>query len=271
MALHQQKPVADGGDRFRKGWLQLYGQDDLPKKLTYYLCTDYAMSQGSGDYTVLGVAGVCSEGHVWLVDWWRKQCSMLEGVEKSVELVKKWGVSKILLEKTAMAKAYGPLLNKKRQDESLWVVVEDVSIIGRGGKDSEDRAGALAGAMQLGYIHAPLRAGWVGEMEYELMRFPNGRHDDQVDALALLAIKLSTLRRAGRAGKESISGTSEELKPAIWTFGQAVEMNRRVRTGLRFRPRSMVVPGGGVSVLDDPNYVPNWNVVTDHPEAVGQN
>lgn len=248
MAVHQQKPVADEGDMFRRGWLQLYGPQELPKRLTKYVTTDYAMTEGSGDYTVLYVAGVCPQGRVWLLDRRRLQCDMLQGVESTVDLVQKWGVGKVFLERTMMTKAYGPLLRKAMRDRGVWAVMEDVSVIGRGQKDSPDRAGILAGAMQMGYIRAPMGAPWLGELEYELLRFPNGRYDDQVDALVLLALKLNDLRRLGTERERPTGPTV--VAPVGLTFGQARDQVRRGRLGLPVRGMGIVLPGPGKSVLD---------------------
>jgi predicted phage terminase large subunit-like protein len=249
MALHQQKPVADEGSSFKRGWLRPYGSEELPKKLSLYLSTDFAMTTGSGDYTVLVVAGVCADGFVWLLDLWREQCSMLAGVERAVEMMRQWKVGKYLIERTGMARAYGPVLAKRRGELGVWAVEEAVQVIGRGSKDIAERAGALAGAMQLGYVRVPVHAPWLGELEYELTRFPNGRYDDQVDALTLLGLQLQTLRKAGRVKGEQPEGPVQ-LKPVSYTFDQAREMNRRSRMGLRCRPRAMVLPFPGKTVLD---------------------
>jgi len=247
MALHQQKPVADEGDMFKKGWLRPYDADQLPERLTVYITTDYAMSRGSGDYTVVVAAGVCPDGHVWILDLWRQQCDMLDGVETTIQWMQKHRAAKALLEKTSMARAYGPLLSKRKVEEGVWTLVEEVSVIGRGQKQSAERAGVLAGAMQMGYFHAPAGASWFGDLEYELIRFPNGSNDDQVDALTLLALKLNSLRRLG-ARHEDLG--PQPVKPVGMTFAQAMEINRRHRVGLRFRPRAIVVPEPPVSVLD---------------------
>lgn len=42
--------------------------------------------------------------------------------------------------------------------------------------------------IEQGRLHLPRRAEWLGELKNELLQFPNGRHDDQVDALSQFLI-----------------------------------------------------------------------------------
>jgi predicted phage terminase large subunit-like protein len=239
MALHQQKPVAEQGDIFQPRWLQLYGPEDLPKKLTYYISSDFALTKNSGDFSVLLAFGICPEGHVWLLDMWRAQVEIDASVEASVDMMLKWKASRFLLEKVSLARVFSPLLAKRRKERRAWTVVEEVSLFGKGSKDSPDRAGAIAGAMQLGYVHVPLHAPWRGELEHELAQFPNGKHDDQVDALSLMGIRLDVLRGKG---KDPLPKKPEPLKFSPITFQQVMEINRRARQGRSTKRMAFVVP-----------------------------
>jgi predicted phage terminase large subunit-like protein len=241
MAMHQQRPVAEGGEIFKKGWLRPYEREELPPRYVTYIATDYAMSTSGGDYTVLFVFGVCPKGHIWLLDRYRSQCSILDGIEQTILLMKQHKPLRCYIERTAMAKAYGPLLSKRRVEEGAWTVVEDVSIMGMGGKASPERAGAIAGAMEAGYVHVPAHVPWYGELEYELSHFPGGEHDDQVDALCLIGLKLDSLRKVAAPKAEATGG---EMNPLLnlkgMTFSQAVDGNRRRRMGLPVPHRWLV-------------------------------
>ena len=47
--------------------------------------------------------------------------------------------------------------------------------------------------VQQGMVYLPKDAPWVGPLIAELLRFPNGTHDDQVDALAWLGLMMTEL------------------------------------------------------------------------------
>jgi len=48
------------------------------------------------------------------------------------------------------------------------------------------RAQSIRGRMALEGLHIPTHAPWFAEFKSELLSFPAGKHDDQVDALGLV-------------------------------------------------------------------------------------
>ncbi len=250
MAVHQQKPIPDDGDIFKDGWLRPYDRQSLPSALNVYLTTDYAMTKSGGDFTVIVAAGVDADGHIWLLDLFREQCDILEGVEKTLTMMRDHKALKCFIERTAMSKAYGPLLMKRKREESIWTILEDVSIMRKGGKSSPDRAGALAGAMQMGYVHVPAKAPWRAALEYELLRFPAGKYDDQIDALALLGMRLTNLR--GMRERSEPGSHIPAVKPVSWTFQGVMQAAERRRHGRGSgRIGGIVLPFPQESALDD--------------------
>lgn len=240
MAVHQQEPVPDEGELFKPAWLREYSQDELPKELVVYGCSDHALSKGSGDYTVHIVFGVCSNNHVWILELWREQCDINEGVQSCITLMEEHRPLKWFHEKTGGAsKAATDVLRKVMRESSIYVTLEAISVIGRGGKDSEARAGSAAGAMQMGYFHVPSFASWRGELDYELSRFPNGRHDDQVDAIALIGMKLPSLR--GRGKRTVDDGEFDGIKPVNWRFDQILNRSGRKRRGKKLSREAPVL------------------------------
>jgi predicted phage terminase large subunit-like protein len=47
-----------------------------------------------------------------------------------------------------------------------------------------DRMVAQSAMIEGGHLHLPKTALWLGEFLTELLSFPNGRHDDQVDSVS---------------------------------------------------------------------------------------
>ena len=46
------------------------------------------------------------------------------------------------------------------------------------------RMNAHTAKIEAGYVHIPRRASWLDEFRKEIMAFPVGKYDDQVDALS---------------------------------------------------------------------------------------
>jgi predicted phage terminase large subunit-like protein len=47
-----------------------------------------------------------------------------------------------------------------------------------------DRMAAQSAKIEAGHVHLPNSAPWLGDFLTELLSFPNGRHDDQVDSVS---------------------------------------------------------------------------------------
>jgi predicted phage terminase large subunit-like protein len=52
--------------------------------------------------------------------------------------------------------------------------------------DKAVRAQSMRGRMALDGLYVPARAPWLADFRAELLSFPAGRHDDQVDAIGLV-------------------------------------------------------------------------------------
>jgi len=58
--------------------------------------------------------------------------------------------------------------------------------------DKATRSKSIRGRISQGKIYFP-RTGWAEKIIHELMRFPVGKHDDQVDVLSLIGRMLSDM------------------------------------------------------------------------------
>jgi predicted phage terminase large subunit-like protein len=47
-----------------------------------------------------------------------------------------------------------------------------------------DHMAAQSAKIEAGHVYLPKSAAWLGEFLTELLSFPNGRHDDQVDSVS---------------------------------------------------------------------------------------
>ena len=85
--------------------------------------------------------------------------------------------------------ALGPFLEKRVRERKLYeAYFKDLK---PGRRDKEARARAIQGRMQQGMVKIPKDEIWTGPLVAELLRFPNGVHDDQVDALAWVGLMMA--------------------------------------------------------------------------------
>ena len=57
-SLYQQRPQPEEGTFFQRDWFKRYRVGDEPKRLNVYGASDYAVTEGGGDFTEHGIAGL---------------------------------------------------------------------------------------------------------------------------------------------------------------------------------------------------------------------
>ena len=123
-----------------------------------------------------------------VVDVVRGRVDGYELVEKILDLYEKWKPLAVGIEKGHIEMAIGPFLEKRVQERRLHEAY--IYPLKTGRRDKEARARAIQGRMQQGMVYIPKDPVWSGPLVAELLRFPNGTHDDQVDALAWLGLMM---------------------------------------------------------------------------------
>lgn len=193
-----------GGATTRQ-YFQYY--DEPPKHLKVYGASDYAVSEDHGDYTVHLVVGVAPNDDIYLLDLWREQANTLTWVETLFALVDKyrdqlhvWGE-----EKDQIEKGVGPFINKLCQERNRYFTRYELPTTG----NKELKARSIQARMQQKRIWFPRKAPWLAAFESELLQFPAGVHDDQVDALANIG------RILDRMGKGQIPQAD---RPPAWAM-----------------------------------------------------
>ena len=76
----------------------------------------------------------------------------------------------------------GPFLEKRMRERQAYVVREQFPTRG----DKAVRAQSMRGRMALEGLYVPINAPWYADFRSELLSFPAGKHDDQVDAIGLV-------------------------------------------------------------------------------------
>ena len=181
-ALFQQRPAPEDGDYFKSDWLKPYEIVPARDTLRVYGASDYAVTADGGDYTVHVVVGVDPEGRMYLLDLWRRQTSSDVWIEAFCDLVLKWKPIGWAEEQGQIRAGIGPLLDKRSRERRAFVARDQFPTRG----DKAVRAQSIRGRMALGGLYVPVHAVWYPDLRSELLSFPAGKHDDQVDALGLV-------------------------------------------------------------------------------------
>ena len=210
-SLYQQRPTVEDGILFRRENVHLYEPGDLPEDLRYYCASDHAVTtEQRSDYSCLVKVGVDRDDHIWLVDaWWQKartdvvvEAMLTMGSGKTAPLI--WWA-----EKGHISKSIGPFLKKRMVETGRMFNLVEVTPIG----DKEQRAQSISARMALGRVHLPAGRWWTDKAVNELLAFPNGRHDDFVDAMAYIGLGLRSQVRASPVAEK------KKAEPRFGTYG----------------------------------------------------
>lgn len=181
-ALYQQRPAPEEGDYFKTDWLKPYDKAPDKKTLRIYGGSDYAVTKEGGDFTVHVVVGLDPEGRMYLLDLWRKQAAADEWIEAFCDLVRTWKPIGWAEETGQIRAGVGPFLDRRQRERNAFVAREQFPTRG----DKAVRAQSIRGRMALEGLYVPIAAPWYPGLRSELLSFPAGKHDDQVDALGLV-------------------------------------------------------------------------------------
>jgi predicted phage terminase large subunit-like protein len=179
-ALYQQEPAPEDGDFFQKDDFGEFLQ--LPDKLHYYGASDYAVSEGKGDYTEHGVFGLDYNGDIYVVDWWREQAASNEWIEKQCDLINQYKPLIWFGEAGPIKKAIEPFLRRRMQERNAFCRLEWLSSI----TDKISRARAIQARCAMGKVFFPKHSRWKADLLHQLMKFPGGKYDDGVDVMSLI-------------------------------------------------------------------------------------
>jgi predicted phage terminase large subunit-like protein len=201
-SLYQQAPAPDEGNFFKREWFQYY--DSVPANVHRYGASDYAVTDGGGDFTIHITAAVDSDGNAYIENLWRGQTTPDVWIERVLDLMGQtnplaWGE-----EQGQIIKSIGPFLDRRANERGIYCNRVQMAST----SDKPTRARSMQARMASGKVFFPRQALWLAAFEQELLMFPAGKNDDQVDAASLLFRLLAEM-----IGKEIIP---EKPKSDSW-------------------------------------------------------
>lgn len=229
-ALFQQRPAPESGDFFQADWLRPYKDIDR-RTLTVYGASDYAISEGKGDYTVHIVIGVDPSHRLYLLDLWRAQASSDKWVEALCDLVQIWKPVGWAEETGQIKGGVGPFLEKRLRERQLYMARALFPHKG----DKSARCQSIRGRMAMEGLYVPDSRSWYPDFKRELMTFPAGRFDDQVDALGLIGQVLDKMIKGNPVTPElkQAKVISTDPRSCTVTLDDMFEANeKRRKTGI---------------------------------------
>ncbi len=218
MALTQQTPTVIDGILFKRELIPLYRPEDLPANLRIYCASDHAVGEKQkNDYSAFLKVGIDVEDNMWVLECLRARLPADRAVEAMLEMGT--GVRAPLFwwaERGHISKSIGPFLHKRMLETNRYMQVVEVTPV----SDKQTRAQSIIARAAMGKVRLPKDAIWTETLLAEMLAFPNGLHDDQVDALSLLGLGLRSQWGPGKSKKER----EREQRPPTLTFAWAKQV-----------------------------------------------
>lgn len=199
-ALVQQRPTVADGTLFRRETIQYYDPKELPDDLRYYCASDHAVgTKQRNDPSCLLKVGVDRQNNIYVIDTiWKR---MPTDVAVTAMLAMAGGDQRPLLwwaERGHISGSIGPFLRKRMLEEETYINLVEVTPKA----DKEQRAQSIAARVAMGKVLFPRNAWFVEKAINEMLAFPNGPHDDFVDALAYIGLGLQSQFGPVRSAKK---------------------------------------------------------------------
>lgn len=202
-ALYQQQPAGEEGDYFKMDWFGEYS--DLPDELLFYGASDYAVTEGSGDYTEHGIFAIDALANIYVVDWWRGQTAPDEWIERQIDMIEAREPVCWFGEAGPIRRAVEQVLLRRMTERRAFCRIEWMASI----NDKPTRCRAFQAMASMGKVFLPVTARWKAELLGQLLRFPAGKYDDGVDVCSLIGrglehVRAPRIRKASRVDQRPL-------------------------------------------------------------------
>ena len=186
-ALYQQQPVPLEGGQFKRFWFKNV-VDRAPDDLNWKRGYDLAISlKTSADYTASFRCAKDRNGYLYIADGFRKRIEYPDQRRYIIERMKAERRTEHCIEDAMHGKAIVQDLH--RQPGLNGYALRSVKVQ----YDKLTRSLAWLNLAEEGKIIL-VRGAWIDDFVDEVCNFPNGRHDDQIDAVSIAVSELERPR-----------------------------------------------------------------------------
>lgn len=209
-ALYQQRPQPEGGAIFQRSWFKyfreegayyvLHGYDGRFKMIkksdcwTFQTVDPAASEKESADYFVLSTWVVTPDKDLLLSSILREKAETTK--HKNIMFEEYYRHSPLFQAVENITFGLSLVQDMKREGLPIKPVKVD--------KDKTSRARMAAARYEVGGIYHRMNAPWLEDFESELLIFPSGKHDDQVDNVSMAVAEVASSKKFFGEFEESV-------------------------------------------------------------------
>lgn len=200
-AQYQQDPTPPGGNRLRWEWFGTY-EPDLDRSDFQYVVQSWdtaLTAEPTSDFSV-GMTWGLRNGQWYLLDLVREKLDFPDLKALVLHFATHWKADRVLIEKAASGY---PLLQQLHREQRG----QETRYMGILAKlDKRTRFEAQTARLATQNYLLPIEAPWLTDLRRELLAFPNGSYDDQVDSLVQFLEWSASPRAKGSFDRDPVTG-----------------------------------------------------------------
>lgn len=198
-ALYQGHPTTKEGNLIERDWWQYY--DGVPPEMDTVIMSVDPAFKDTGDFVAIEVWGKKGP-NIYLMDLVKKHLNFQATMTEIIKRRALYPVEYTLIEDKANGSAIIETLRKKIG-----------GILGVTPRESkEERVNAVSFIIEAGNVYLPKDKKFTAEFVSDCAQFPNGKHDDTVDAMTQALAKLIWVNRRKIKPKKEFN-ILDEFKP----------------------------------------------------------
>lgn len=196
--LYQQDPIPADGSFFKSEHVRYYSKNieedtttrkKLPERedLTTFAAWDFSTGRGT-DFTVGMTAAIDRDYNIYIIDVKRGKWSSFDIAEKIIDNAVEHSTQRNGIEIGQLSAMIEPILNKRMQEKQKFISIIPLK---PGRQNKVARAMTIQARMEQGKVFVPEDAHWVQDFLAEILKFPNGKNDDQADVFGYCGLMLN--------------------------------------------------------------------------------
>jgi len=204
-AQYLQEPLPADGALFNWQWFNFYDQEDI-RHIDFdflFISWDVASTVNDrADYSVATIWGVI-ESDSYLLDVLRVRAPHPELRRMALQQYKQHKPDCILVETAGIGRPFLDDLYRKCHQRAIAAPTRQNKLV---------RAEAVTPIIESGRVFLPRSAPWLDEFRREILAFPAGKYDDQVDSMVnFLTCRQDLLQAAIQAGRRRETGRPVDI------------------------------------------------------------
>lgn len=175
---YMNNPLDEENQRFKKSYFKYWTK--RPQKLFISMSIDPAISlKQDSDNFAINVSGMDADRNIYVLDTIKGKWAPSDAIDHIFTTYFKWRPIKVGLETQGFQKSLKYALEEEMRRRNQFFPIHELK--GSSNTTKELRINGLEPYYRAGKVY---HQNWMHSLEDELMAFPRGRHDDEIDALA---------------------------------------------------------------------------------------